>query len=255
MNAVSILSIQLYSLRGLGGLERQLEAVAAAGFRQVETIESQLLDTASTRDRLDALGLRASSSHVGMTALRERLDQVAGACAALGIEQVFMPALPAAERNGPAAAWNAAGRELGEIARRLADRGLALGYHTHDWELAVQDDGRTGLDHLFEGAAGSPLRWQVDVAWLARAGADPVPWLESHGGLVASAHVKDIAPAGRNADEDGWTDIGGGTLDWPDLWRRCRDAGARWMVAEHDNPKDPAGFASRSFAWLRHMPA
>ena len=35
-------------------------------------------------------------------------------------------------------------------------------------------------------------------------------------------------------------------LDWPTLWRVCRDCGAQWLVAEHDKPYDPN--ASRAIA-------
>ena len=42
-------------------------------------------------------------------------------------------------------------------------------------------------------------------------------------------HVKDIAPAGEAADEDGWADLGAGTVDWAGLIgalkaRRCGSA-------------------------------
>ena len=62
--------------------------------------------------------------------------------------------------------------------------------------------------------------------------------------------MKDIAPAGQNEDEDGWADVGAGVLDWPDLWRACREAGAEWMVVEHDKPADPARTARASFDYL-----
>ncbi|MCE3250333.1 MAG: xylose isomerase, partial [Geminicoccaceae bacterium] len=38
-----------------------------------------------------------------------------------------------------------------------------------------------------------------------------------------------------------------------DLWQACRRAGARWMVVEHDKPKDPARTARASFAFLRGL--
>jgi sugar phosphate isomerase/epimerase len=63
--------------------------------------------------------------------------------------------------------------------------------------------------------------------------------------------VKDIAPTGQNADQDGWADVGSGTLNWRELWRVCREAGAEWMVVEHDKPADPAETARNSFAFLR----
>ena len=57
-------------------------------------------------------------------------------------------------------------------------------------------------------------------------------------------HVKDIAPAGENEDEDGWADVGHGMLDWARaLAALGRGAGARSVVVEHDKPTDAARFA------------
>ena len=64
------------------------------------------------------------------------------------------------------------------------------------------EDGRPALAHFFDGADGHPLAWQVDVAWLARGGANPSEWLAKEKARVISAHVKDIAPAGQKTDED-----------------------------------------------------
>ena len=47
--------------------------------------------------------------------------------------------------------------------------------------------------------------------------------------------------------------VGAGVLDWRDLWRVCREAGAEWMVVEHDKPADPAQTARASFNFLRSI--
>ncbi|NTJ62879.1 sugar phosphate isomerase/epimerase [Agrobacterium rhizogenes] len=247
----STLSIQLYSLRHLGGLDQQLDAAAWAGFTNVETIGSHLDNPKALKAALAARGLHAPSGHIGLPALRGDLGRVADAATEAGIAQLFMPALPPEERNGDADAWRRVGTELGEMAGRLKERGISLGYHNHHWELARFSDGSCPLDCLFQGGAGSPLVWQADIAWLARGGDDPKVWLEKYAGLLVSAHVKDQAQAGRNEDEDGWCDVGSGILDWPDLWAFASARGARLMVVEHDNPKDPAGFATRSFSYLQ----
>lgn len=249
------ISIQIYSLRNLGDLDRQLDTVAQAGFRHVELIGSQLDEAAATRDRLTARGLTASSSHVSIAALRERFDVVAEACKTIGFTQLFMPSVPAAERDSEGPYWQALGRELGGYAKRLAAQGIALGYHNHHWELKTKEGGATALELLFEAAADSPLSWQVDVAWLVRGGADPLAWLKRYTGRVASAHAKDLAPAGQKLDEDGWADVGSGTMDWPTLAAACRAAGARSLVAEHDNPSDGARFARNAFAYLSRLGA
>ena len=244
------ISIQIYSLRNLDGLAAQLDCLAGAGYRHVELIGSQLEDAAATRAALDARGLQVSSSHVGMPALRERLPALLAACQTLGFKQLFMPSVPPAERDSDGAYWLALGQELGQLSLRCAAAGVALGYHNHHWELQAKDGGRNALEWLFEGAAGTPLGWQVDVAWLARGGADPLAWLQRYRDRVVSAHAKDLAPAGEKLDEHGWADVGQGTLDWPVLAQACRAAGAQWLVAEHDKPNDPARFACNSHAWL-----
>jgi sugar phosphate isomerase/epimerase len=253
MTVQDVLSIQLYTLRSLNDLDRILDAVADAGFRYVECIGSHLDDPATTKAKLDARGLKASSSHVGLAALRERPEALVEACRTLGIDQLFMPAVPPDQRAMAADGWRALGKELGAMSDRLRGQGIELGYHNHNWELEPKEDGRTALELLFDAAGGSPLTWQVDVAWLVRAGADPERWLERYRDRITSAHVKDIAPAGQNEDQDGWADVGSGVLDWRALWRACREAGARWMVVEHDKPKDPAASARASFAFLRQI--
>jgi sugar phosphate isomerase/epimerase len=255
MSVTDVLSIQLYTMRSLNDLDRILDAVAEAGFRHVETVGSQLDDAATTRAKVDARGLTVSSSHVSLAALRERPEAVVEACRTLGFDQLFMPAVPPDQRDMAADGWRALGRELGGLAERLRGQGIRLGYHNHHWELKPKEGGKTALELIFEAAEGSPLTWQADVAWLVRGGADPKEWLDRYRSRVVSAHVKDIAPAGQNEDEDGWADVGSGVLDWRDLWRACRDAGAEWMVVEHDKPKDPARTARASFAFLSGMGA
>ncbi len=247
------ISIQLFSLRNLAGLDLQLDTAAAAGYRHVELIGSHLDDAAGTRAKLDARGLSASSAHVGIVALRERFDAVMDACKQLGFTQLFMPAVPPAERDSEGPYWVALGQELGRMATRAHTQGVDLGYHNHHWELQTKADGRTALEWFFDGATGTPLTWQVDVAWLVRGGADPAALMQRYAKRVVSAHAKDLAPAGEKLDEDGWADVGHGVLDWAALSLACRAAGAQWFVAEHDKPNDPARFAKASFAYLNSL--
>ncbi len=195
-----------------------LDTVQQAGYGHVETIGSHLDDAENVREKLDARGLKVSSSHVSLATLRERPHQVAQACHTLGFDQLFMPAVPSEEREGDTpptgAPWAA---ELGEIAQRMREHGIAFGYHNHHWELAPKEGAKTALELIFEGAADSPLAWQIDVAWLVRGGADPKEWMHRYRDRIFSAHVKDIAPQGQNEDQDGWTDVGAGILDWRDL--------------------------------------
>jgi len=251
------LSIQLYSLRDHAGgdLAAQLDALATLGFKRVETIGGHLKDAAGVRAALDARGMTAPTGHVGLLDLRERFDFVVEGGRTLGIKEFYMPAVPPEDRHGrDAAFWRALGEELGALAERLEGHGIALGYHNHNWELTPFADGTTPLEALFEGAAGSPLTFEADVAWIARGGGDPHAWLAREADRLTAIHIKDIAPEGENADEDGWADIGKGTLDWPALYADAKAHGAKWFVLEHDKPLDAVAFCrtGRAFA-LEHF--
>ncbi len=255
MADTSVISIQLYTLRALADADLILDAAAAAGFRHVETVGSHLDDAISLRAKLDARGLDVSSSHVSLAALRDTPQSTVEACRTLGFKQLFMPAVPPDQRQMPASGWRALGRELGAMAERFREHGIELGYHNHNWELQPKEGDRTALELIFEEAQHTPLKWQVDVAWLVRGGADPKQWLQRYNHLVVSAHVKDVAPEGQNPDQDGWADVGSGILDWRDLWRACRKSGAAWMVVEHDKPADPAASARASYHYLAGLDA
>ena len=243
-----LLSLQLYSLRHMGDLPVQLDIARDSGFRIVETIGSHLTDAAQTRALLDARGLAAMSGHVSMDALRDRFDETVSAARTVGISLLAMPALPPDQRDLDAEGWRAVGAELGGMAARMADDGLTLAYHNHDWEMRPLADGTLPLAVLLDAGAQGGLCWQADLAWVIQGDQDPAVLLDRFGDRLASVHVKDIAPAGEAEDEDGWADVGHGTVDWAALWRQCGSTDARLMVAEHDNPSDGARFARRSFA-------
>lgn len=251
MSVTDRLSIQLYTLRTLEDVDRILDTVAEAGYRYVETVGSHLDNAAGIRSKLDARGLKASSSHVSLAALREKPDAIVEACRTLGFTDLFMPAVPPEQRDMAADGWRSLGKELGQLAQRFQRDGIRLGYHNHHWELKPKEGDKTALELIFEAAEGSPLAWQVDVAWLSRGNVDPKEWINRYRSKITAAHVKDIAPPGQNEDQDGWTDVGSGVLDWRDLWRACRQAGAEWMVVEHDKPADPGQTARASFAFLK----
>ncbi|MEM7443733.1 MAG: sugar phosphate isomerase/epimerase [Pseudomonadota bacterium] len=250
MSVDDVLSMQLYSLRDVGDLPAQLAVSRQAGYGHVELIGGHLADPEATRKALAAEGLKASSTHVSMDVLSNDIDTAIGACQLLEISHAFMPAVPDRDRRDRAY-WHGIGVELGRAAERFAGEGIVLGFHNHDWDFAEVAPGETAMDVMFAGAGSSPLAWEADVAWIARGGVNVEDALNKYANRLVAAHVKDTAPEGQNLDQDGWSDVGAGTLDWKSLWPLCRRLGAEWMVVEHDKPADPAGFAAASRAFLQ----
>ena len=241
------LSMQLYSARKFPPVETQLAATAKAGFDTVETFGAFYDDARESRRMLDKHGLHARSGHFSLSIVEQQSGKALEIAQALGIEIVIVPHIMPDERPKDAAGWAALGARLARASDWFGGKGLRFAWHNHDFEFAALPDGSLPIEHLL----GKQLLWETDLAWIARAKVDPKPWIERYRGRMPLVHVKDIAPAGQNLDEDGWADVGAGVLPWADLWRACVASGAEIMVAEHDNPNDFDRFARVSAEAMR----
>jgi sugar phosphate isomerase/epimerase len=241
------LSFQLYSARLEPSLEDTFALLAKLGYRHVEP-HGGLLRNQTTE--LEALmskhGMSAPTTHLGLDWLREDRKAAIAACHHLGIATVFAPAPPMGERDKDEAGWRALGQELAAIGASLKDEGLRFGWHNHHWEFGKTAAGDSFLSAIFEEAPA--LLWQADLAWIIRGDADPLAEIERHGSRLVACHMKDLAPPGECLDEDGWADLGRGTMDWPALAAAMRRQGDVLFVAEHDRPKDAARFARQAIA-------
>lgn len=241
------LGIQIYSGRKFPPVAAQLATIARLGFTNVETFGPLYDDVAATKRMLDAQGLNAKSGHFSVAMLEGEGERAVDVARRLGVEIVVAPYLTPAERPATVQGWKALGTRLVKIGERLSGAGLRFAWHNHDFEFLPLPDGSLPIEHVL----GDRLLWEADLAWVMRGGADPQRWIERYSGRIPLVHVKDIAPAGEKAGEDGWADVGTGTVPWPELWPQCVAAGAEMMIAEHDNPSDFERFVRVSAAAMR----
>jgi sugar phosphate isomerase/epimerase len=244
-------SFQLYSAREFTPWEDVIARLAGLGYTQVEGFGGVYADPAAFRDLLDRHGLSMPSGHFfPIAAFEGGLDATLATARTLGMQRLFCPAPEDLWRNGTdAATWISLARRLEEAGRKVRDAGFAFGWHNHHWEFMPLPGGEIAMDLILEHAPS--IDWEMDVAWVVRGGGDPLTWIADHGSRISTAHVKDIAPEGENAEEDGWADVGHGTLDWKGIMSALRGAGVDLFVAEHDKPSDVDRFASRTIASIR----
>lgn len=246
------ISYQLYSSRNFGPLAQTLEMLGSLGYGNVEAYGA-LLDDDTTRallgQGLRAHGLAMPSAHMGLDALEGKADSVIAMARELGIKSIYCPYIMPDDRPTDGAGWAAFGARLEAAGAPLRAAGLDFGWHNHDFEFTALPDGSFPIDHLLAG--GPSLSLELDVAWVVRGGQDPLAWIAKYADRITAAHVKDIAPAGEKADEDGWADVGSGVMDWPALAKALESTQARLLVMEHDNPSDDARFAAASLAAAR----
>ncbi|WP_417668016.1 sugar phosphate isomerase/epimerase family protein [Roseibium sp.] len=237
-------SFQLYSAREFPPLDGTLRMLADAGYSQVEGYGGVYEDTAATRAALDATGLTMPSGHFSIDMLENDEEKVCAIAEALGISHIYCPYLDAAERPSDAAGWVAFAKRLEALQERYGPKGFTFGWHNHDFEFVPLADGAIPMKLILDNAPS--ISWEADIAWIVRGGADPLEWMKAYGDRLTAVHVKDIAPDGQCADEDGWADVGQGTMDWKGLIAALQATPTRLFVMEHDKPSDAIRFARRS---------
>jgi sugar phosphate isomerase/epimerase len=245
-------SYQLYSSRNFPPLSRTLDMLARAGFAGVEGFGGLYADRAglsALAEGLTANALRMRTGHFSIEQVEQTPDWVLEVAGTLGCEKVIVPWLHPDARPADGAGWRAFGQRLQCAGEPLIRAGLGFGWHNHDFEFRPDAQGVLPIAALFEG--GPALEWEMDVAWVVRGGADPLHWITAEAGRITAAHVKDIAPAGENAAEDGWADVGQGVVPWATLLPKLRDLGVKHFILEHDNPADDTRFAARSLAAVK----
>ncbi|KEP70545.1 sugar phosphate isomerase/epimerase [Thioclava sp. BHET1] len=247
---------QLYSSRNFGPLEDTLGMLAAAGYTGVEGFgglyeSSSDSELSAFRRQLDAVGLTMPSGHFSLALVEDTPERAIEIARTLGMTSLFVPFLMPDDRPSDAGGWAAFGARLARAGAPLREAGFGFGWHNHDFEFKPLADGSVPMTHLLE--AAPDLAWEADIAWIARGGADPFEWIDRYGAQMHAAHVKDIAPEGEKADEDGWSDVGLGVLPWDRLLPALRKADVTHFVMEHDNPSDDARFARVSIDNARKL--
>ncbi|MFZ2103261.1 MAG: sugar phosphate isomerase/epimerase [Oricola sp.] len=247
-------SYQLYSSRNFPPLSATLKMLGDLGYTQVEGyggLFANLEALDELKADLAANGLTMPTGHFGLDMVRDQSERVLKIVETLGIEAVIVPAVPASERSRDAAGWRALGEQLAAAAAPFWKAGLTFGWHNHAFEFVETETGEMPLDLIL---AGDPkLALEFDVAWAVKGNQDPLVWIRKYAARIVAAHIKDIAPEGECADEDGWADVGHGTMDWTRIMEALRRTQARWFVMEHDNPSDHARFARRSIETARTL--
>ncbi|MBU2994789.1 sugar phosphate isomerase/epimerase [Octadecabacter sp. 1_MG-2023] len=245
-------ALQLYSMRDCEDQIALLAQLPALGITSVEGYGGVYGDPVAYRAAMDANGISMASGHFGLEDIEADFDAAMKIVETLGITRVFAPYLEEKDRPDTAAGWAALGKRLNTAGQKFADIGITFGWHNHDFEFFALADGSIPMDVLLD--AAPDISWEADLAWIVRGDRDPLDYIARYGNRLSAIHVKDIAAAGENLDQDGWADLGTGTIDWAALLQACRSSSGDLIYAlEHDKPSDPVGYATRSAAAFKTL--
>jgi sugar phosphate isomerase/epimerase len=233
-------AINLYTVRNLDEHTLDvLDRVADAGYDGVQVSGVDDASPAEIARKCDALGLDTTPSHVGLERLEDDPEAAADDEHTLESAGAVVPWMSEEQFESPAAAQETADR-LDGIGDALADHHLDLHYHNHAHEFVAVDadadadaDGRTGFEAFAEAAS---VGLELDVGWVLVGGRDPAELIERYADQIDLVHMKDM----DTSVERGFVEIGTGDVDMEACAEAAHDAGATWLIYEHDQPENPA---------------
>jgi len=239
------LSLQLYSMRDCTDQIDLLSKLQAMGITAVEGYGGVYDFPKAYRTTMKVNGITMPSGHMSLDDIETDFDATLKVITTLGITRIYAPYLEEKDRPTTAVGYRDLADRLNVAAARYAEHDIDFGWHNHDFEFVALPDGSIPMDILLTHAPD--IKWEADLAWIVRGGRDPLDYIARYGDRINAVHVKDIAPAGENLDEDGWADLGAGTLDWAAYLKACRAQRDDIIYAlEHDKPSDPISYATRS---------
>lgn len=131
--------------------------------------------------------------------------------------------------------------KAGELATKA---GLTLCYHNHDAEFKTVDG--VVPQEVFLSQLTPNIKFELDLAWVSKAGKDPVELFKKNPGRFPLWHVKDFDKDFKNLQP-----VGQGVIDFKRIFAAADTAGLQYAFVEHDMPADAFASIASSISYLK----
>lgn len=148
---------------------------------------------------------------------------------------------------------------LNDAGKLCREEGLRFVYHNHADEF-YSKDGYVPFDILMAETDPELVYFQLDVGWVAAAGANPVSVLEKYGHRIVSCHLKDFNPDRTLAEGQNdrgtmsrMVSPGKGLVDFPEVLAQMNHHEMEWGFVEVDEPLDGLESLEQALSYLRFL--
>ncbi|GEN57711.1 sugar phosphate isomerase [Halolactibacillus alkaliphilus] len=237
-------AIQLFTLREACEKDMigTLEKVKKIGYQGVELAGYGNATVEEVKATLERLGLQVAGSHVPLTDLINRLDEVIEEQKILGNRRVVCPYILPEDRTHDF--YQDLPSVLQSVQLELEKHGINLLYHHHDFELEEYSDGESVLSYLLRTVEG--LKLELDVYWIQKAKEHPVDWIEKYVDQLELVHLKDMSTDERET----FAPLGTGRTDLKAILTTAKPA--FWIVEQDQTDGDPFEAINISFNYLKN---
>jgi len=240
------IALQLYGVQDVccRDFPGALKTLAGFGYQGIEFLPIKSLDARSVANDLLQAGLQAVGYYVfDPRKLLAPDNELYGDLKALGIHDVTIGYQDRVPND-----WAAAIEDVRRIADVVHRQGLNLHYHNHEQELQCVQ-GHPALELLAQQTDKKLVQFELDTYMAAKAGEDPVKWIERLAGRMSRLHIKDI-----HRRDDSVAVFGKGALDSRAILNAARHSGVKWLVVEfHPGLANPLEMARLCLEGVRQI--
>jgi sugar phosphate isomerase/epimerase len=238
--------LSLYTVRNEMGADPKgtLKKVADTGYKYIESADYKDgkfygMTPAEFKSELDKLGLIPLSAHMGMFNMVNAQQLIADVKTA-GFRYFVAPVPPMGHfKFDPETRTLSMSEDLDEIVDILAamgqkckDAGIEFLYHNHGFEFEPNSKGIVPIIYMLEKLDPAIVNFQMDLYWVAKAGADPIDYFNLYPGRFKIWHVKDMDAEGRFAP------VGTGSLAFDQMLKHKKKSGMEYYIVEQDQTFD-----------------
>lgn len=250
------IGLQLYSLRDMvrkEGIQAVLEVVAEIGYKNLETAgygDGKIygLDPVDFKKRVDDLGMRCTSAHLGQNYSRETESDVMKwwntaieAHLKAGLKYLVQSSMPV-HQDSEIEKLQMYCDYFNMVGEKCKNAGLSFGYHNHAGEFKKIGD-KVIYDYLINNTDPEYFMLQLDVYWCQEGGADPVDYLKKYPDRIRLTHIKDEKEIGAS-----------GKMDFEAIFKQMYANKIKdWYVeVERYTNNDPVASVRESFEYLNN---
>lgn len=241
---------QLYTLReycrDLGGFSESLKKVADIGYEFVQVSGTCPFEAEWLKNELQKNGLTCVLTHTNPDAIKNDTANVIENHKIFGSKLIGVGCMPGGHQ---CANYEAFEEGFKPAAKKIAESGLYLMYHNHQFEFAKDEKGVTGMEKLATMFSPDEMGFTVDTYWVQFGGGDPAQWIKNLKGRVPAIHLKDMAIV---SNQQRMAVVGEGNINFSRVLYEAENAGTEYLLVEQDDcyGEDPFDCLRRSFKRL-----
>ncbi len=258
------IGLQLYSVRDKmeKDVEATLKAVAEMGYEIVEPAGYFGKTAEEFKALLDKYSLKAVSVHQRYDVFINEPQKNVDFLKTLGVKYCAIPWMGPENHKG-CENFEKAVNEILYVSKLLADAGIQLLYHNHEFEFNKYED-KYLLDWLYETVGIDNLKPELDTCWAKYANADVTAYMKKYGGQLDCLHLKDfeaeelgagpvyalidstgnaLSPENRANRKFRFRPLGQGMQDFDSIIATAKACGTKYLIVEQDESYDEDSLA------------